>query len=176
MAAPEYVPTKPVPSVRSYESPPRRPQGWWAVRPGDLAGDGQPSGELLGAPGPDQGYAYRLVRQFAGKVFTADGEQDDDVVAGVLAVAMKRSALFGRAPVVHDLTVGFAVWGYLNDRPPAELVAIRRKMFEECANPHHYAELRAIADAVPEETLRKSHTEVLEAHERAWRSLLDLPG
>jgi hypothetical protein len=176
MAAPEYVPTKPVQSVRSYESPPRRPQGWRADRPGDLSGDGQPWGDLLGTPGPDQGYAYRLVRQFAGKVFTADGEKDDDVVAGVMAVAMKRAALFGRAPVVHDLTVGFAVWGYLNDKPPAELVAARRELFEECANPHHYAELRAVADAVPVETLRRPHGEVVEAHGREWRSLLELPG
>lgn len=175
MAAPEYVPLKADQHVRSYSSPPRRPQGWVADRPGDLGGEGQPSGELLGSPGPDQGYAYRLVRQFAGRVYTADGEQDDDVVAGVMAVAMKRSALFGRAPVVHDLTVAFTVWGFLNDRPPGELVVIRRQMFEECANPHHYAELRAIADAVPPATLRRAHTAVAAAHAKDWRSLLDLP-
>ena len=61
-------------------------------------------------------------------------------------------------------------------RPPAELVAVRRKLFEECSNPHHYAELRAIADAVPVSTLRMNHREVLEAHRKDWRSLLELPG
>lgn len=176
MAAPSYVPVSPLQSVPSYSSPPRRPGSWVAERPGDLGGEGQPSGELLGTPGPDQGYAYRLVRQFAGKVFTADGEQDDDVVAGVIAIAMKRAALFGRAPVVHDLTVGFTVWGFLNDRPPGELVALRRTMFEECANPHHYAELRAVADAVPAAALRQSHTAVTAAHAKDWRGLLSVGG
>lgn len=175
MAAPEYVPTKPTGRARSYESPPRRPTGWYADRPGDVAREGQPFGELLGNPGPDQGYAYRLVRQFAGKVYIADDEREDDVVAGVIAVAMKRAGLFGRAPVVHDLTVGFALWGFLNDKPPGELFAVRRRLFEECSNPHHYAELRAIADAVPEATLQMSHAAVVAAHGRDWRSLLRLP-
>jgi hypothetical protein len=145
-----------------------------ADRPGDLGGEGQPEGERLGVPGPDQGYAFRLVPLFAGKVFTADGEQDDDVVAGVLAVAMKRSALFGRAPVVHDLTVAFAVWGLLDDQPPADLVRLRAKLFEEVSNPYHYRERRAIADAVPESTLRLSPADVQRRHKEDWRALLVL--
>jgi len=56
MAAPEYVPVKPMDDVRAYESPPRRPDPWKAVRPGDLHGS-QPRGDGLGSPGPDQGYA-----------------------------------------------------------------------------------------------------------------------
>ncbi len=175
MAAPEYVPTSPLNASRSYESPPRRKDSWYADRPGELGEEGQPTGERLGVPGPDQGYAFRLVRQFAGKVFTAEGEQDDDVVAGVLAVAMKRSALFGRGPVVHDLTAGFAVWGFLDDEPPAELVEIRRRMFSECSSGAHYPERRAVADAVPESTLRQPHTTILSQYKRDWRSLLELP-
>lgn len=175
MAAPEYVPTSPLNASHSYESPPRRKDSWFADRPGDFTEAGQPTGERLGSPGPDQGYAFRLVRQFAGKVFTAEGEQDDDVVAGVLAVAMKRSALFGRGPVVHDLTVGFGVWGFLDDQPAGDLVDLRRRMFEECSSSAHYPERRSIADAVPESTLRQPHADVLAAHKRDWRSLLDVP-
>lgn len=174
MSAPHFVPTSPIAQVRSYSSPPRRDRSWWSDRPGDLDGEGQPEGERLGVPGPDQGYAYKLVRQFAGKVFTAEGEHDDDVVAGVIAVAMKRSASFGRAPVIHDLTVGFAVWGYLDDRPAGELVQIRSALFEEVSNPHHYRELRAVADAVPASTLLLSPAEVQSRYKQNWRSLLQL--
>ncbi|MEZ5265927.1 MAG: hypothetical protein R2755_30030 [Acidimicrobiales bacterium] len=174
MSAPHYVPTSPTALVRSYHSPPRRDRSWVATRPGDLGGEGQPEGTRLGVPGPDQGYAYRLVRLFAGKVFTAEGEHDDDVVAGVLSVAMKRCAIFGRAPVVHDLTVAFAVWGFLDDQPDAELVRTRAKLFEEVSNPHHYPELRRIADAVPESTLRLTPAEVQRRNKTDWRSLLAL--
>lgn len=174
MSAPQFVPTSPIARIRSYQSPPRRDRSWWSDRPGDLNGEGQPTGDRMGVPGPDQGYAYRLVPLFAGKVFTAEGEHDDDVVAGVIAVATKRSALFGRAPVVHDLTVAFALWGFLDDRPSAELVRVRRAMFEEVANPHHYRELRAVADAVPEATLRLSPAEVQSRTKKDWAALLDL--
>ena len=50
MAAPEYVPTEPQQTVRSYSSPPWRPESWYADRPGELDGR-QPSGDLLGSPG-----------------------------------------------------------------------------------------------------------------------------
>ena len=172
MSAPHFVPTSPIAKVRSYQSPPRRDRSWVADRPGDLGDEGQPVGEQLGVPGPDQGYAYKLVAEFAGKVFTADGEHDDDVVAGVIAVATKRAGLFGRAPIMHDLRVGFAVWGYLDEGPPADLVALRRKLFAEVSNPHHYRELRAVADAVPNETLRLGPDEVASRHSQGWRALL----
>ena len=65
MAAPEYVPVKPMDDVRSYESPPRRPEPWMADRPGDLM-TAQPEGALFGQQGPDQGYALHLARLFRG--------------------------------------------------------------------------------------------------------------
>ena len=40
--------------------------------------------------------------------------------------------------------------------------------------PHHYEELRRIADAAPEEVLRLAHGEILERHAADWRSCLDL--
>jgi hypothetical protein len=48
-------------------------------------------------------------------------------------------------------------------------------MFEEVANAHHYAEQRAIADAVPESTLRMAPDEVARRHGEDWRTLLELP-
>jgi hypothetical protein len=172
MAAPEYVPQPAIQHVRAYSSPPRRPGSWRAVRPGDLPGR-QPLGEQLGSPGPDQGYVYLLARRFEDRLQLNEGEHDDDVVAGCVGVALKRASLFGRAPVLPDLTVAFTIWGYLEE-PPAELVELRRPLFEEVANPHHYREQRHIADVVPESALRMTPQQVAEAHEKDWRSLLDL--
>ena len=174
MAAPEYVPQRPTDDPRSYKSPPRRPQPWLAERPGELMGAGQPRADRLGHQGPDQGYVYRLVGQFDGRLHLTEGEHHDDVVAGCVGVALKRASLFGRAPIVHDLTVAFTVWGYLDAGPPADLVEVRRAMFAEARNPHHYEAQRVIVDAVPETTLRRHHSTFDDAHRTDWRDLLDV--
>ena len=173
MAAPEYVPLKPTDAPRAYTSSPRRPESWVAERPGDLR-DGQPRATRLGSQGPDQGYALRLLHQFEGRLHLSGGEHAEDVEAGCTGVALKRASLFGRAPVVHDLTFAFTVWGFLDESPAAELVELRRKLFAEVRHPHHYEAQRAIVDAVPATTLRMSHAAVAEAHGTDWRSLLDL--
>ena len=176
MAAPEHVPVDRSKPVRAYESPPRRPEPWMSDRPGEIGGDGQPRGDRLGHQGPDQGYALRLVRQFEGKLTLTPGEHEKDALAGAVAVALKRASIFGRAPVIHDLTVALMVWGFLDEAPAEDLVDLRRPLFEEVWHPHHYAELRRVADLVPEDTLRMTPSQVTEAHRADWRQLLgDLP-
>lgn len=172
MAAPEYVPQPAVQRVRSYTSPPRRPESWRSDRPGDLTG-AQPHGPGLGTPGPDQGYALVLAHRFEGRLYLTDGEHERDAIAGGVGVALKRASVFGRAPVMHDLTVAFTIWGFLREAPD-ELVALRKPLFAEVANPNHYPEQRHVVDMVPEGSLRLSPQEVAEAHLRDWRSLLDL--
>jgi hypothetical protein len=170
MAAPEYVPVKPMDDVRAYESPPRRPDPWCADRPGDFAGR-QPLGDLLGAQGPDQGYALKLAHEVFGPRLKLDGVERADAIAGCVTVALKRASIFGRAPVAHDLGVAFGLWGFLEEDPPADLVELRRRVFAGVSHPHHYAEARAIADAVPESTLRLSHRRIGPSD---WRSLIDV--
>ena len=170
MAAPEHVPVDRSRPVRSYESPPRRPDPWMADRPADLP-HGQPEGNRFGHQGPDQGYALLLAERFRGKLRLTPGEHERDALAGAVAVALKRASLFRRAPVVHDLTVALTIWGFL-DEAPEELVALRRKLFEEVAHPHHYAELRHIADLVPDAVLRKSPAEITLGARHDWRDLL----
>lgn len=80
-------------------------------------------------------------------------ESEDDALAGCVAIAMRRSAMFGRAPAIHDITVALTIWGFLSEAPP-ELVAIRTQVFAAVASSHHYMERRAIVDAVPDEVLR----------------------
>jgi hypothetical protein len=175
MAAPDFIPTDPSQSVRSYSSPPWRPRSWFADRPGEIGGQ-QPVGEQLGSPGPDQGYALSLAARFGGRLELAEGENEADALTGATAVAMKRSALFGRGPIIHDLTVGLTVWGFLNPAAPADLVEVRREWFEEVHLSIHYTELRRIVDAVAEPVLRGTPEQVTRSHLADWRSCLDLSG
>ncbi|MFP5318464.1 MAG: hypothetical protein ACLGI2_09220 [Acidimicrobiia bacterium] len=166
MAAPEYVPT-------SYADKPRQslpippPASWKATRPADLK-RGQPYGKTLGRPGPDQGYALALAGRFSDKLELAEGEHAADAVAGCVALAMRRAGMLGRAPVVFDLELAFALFGFLGDAP-ADLVEWRHRAFRGAS--HDYWEQRAIVDQVPESTLRLSHTEV-RRRLGEWRSLV----
>jgi hypothetical protein len=167
VAAPPYVPnTLAEQPRRGLDLPPA--DRWTSSRPGEL-GPAQPTGPHLGHPGPDQGYALRLVRHFDDKLVVPADEHREDVVAGCLGVATARAALFGRAPVVHDLDVAFRVWGYLGAAPD-ELVAFRKPRFASVA--HHYNDQRAITDQVPEATLRLTHGEVARRYPAEWRTLL----
>lgn len=158
MAAPDYVPTPTTDEARVYTSPPRRPDSWRADRPAELGGP-QPVGPRLGSPGPDQGYAIKLANQFRGRLVLTPGEHPDDALAGCLALAMRRSALFGRAPMIHDLTLALTLWGFLAEPSPA-LAAARRPAFAGIASSHHYMERRAVVDVVPDEILRMTPTDV----------------
>jgi hypothetical protein len=158
MAAPDYVPKPTDEKPRVYASPPRRLGSWMSDRPAEVQGL-QPVGPGLGVPGPDQGYALLLARQFEGKLVLTEGERDDDVLAGCMAVATRRSALYGRAPVIHDLTLALNLWGYLAQAPEA-LVALRRESFAGVASSHHYTECRAIVDNVSDDVLRMTPSAV----------------
>lgn len=172
MAAPDYVPTDPTQKVRRYASPPRRADSWVADRPGDLGGP-QPTGPRLGAQGPDQGYALTLVKLFDDRL-RLGGVDHDDAVAACVAVATKRSALFGRGPVVHDLTAAFTIFGFLDDDPDTELVELREEMFAQVHSHHHYRERRAIVDLVPDAALHRPHTAVEADYRADWRRNLTL--
>jgi hypothetical protein len=171
VAAPEYVPIDLTADPRVYASPPRRPSPWEADRPGEIGGRGQPDGPMLGSQGPDLGYALKLAGGMADQVVLAEGEHLADVIAGCTAVAMKRASLFGRAPLIHDLTAAFSVWGFL-DEAPDDLVELRGPLFAEIAHGHHWVERRHIADMVPAEVLRRPHTEL--KAEADWKRLLQV--
>ena len=168
MAAPEFVPHPATDRPRVYASPPWSGEPWRADRPGELVGR-QPLGPRLGYPGPDQGFALKLAASFADRLVLTSGEHADDVIAGCTTVALKRASLFGRAPVVHDLTSAFTIWGYLTPADP-ELVRLRKPLFEEVANTHHYMERRKIADLVPQAVLRLTHGEVERVAAQDWRA------
>ncbi|HEX7442911.1 MAG TPA: hypothetical protein VF320_03430 [Acidimicrobiales bacterium] len=168
MSAPEYVPRPAIAKPRVYESPPWSGEAWVADRPAELVGR-QPLGPRLGYPGPDQGFAMKLAAAFEDRLVLTEGEHAADAIAGCTAVALKRASLFGRAPMVHDLTSAFTIWGFLAPADP-ELVRLRKPLFEEVANLHHYMERRKIADLVPQAVLRLGHTEVKRVAGQDWRA------
>jgi hypothetical protein len=145
---------------------------WQLGRPGDFVQTlaRQPEGRGMGNPGPDGGYALRLASMFRDRVHLHAGESWDDAAAGSVGIAMRRAAMFGRAPVVWDLEVAFGVWGFMSEHPPAELVEERRRAFQ--ASAHDYSDQRAIVDRVPESTLRMTPADVRARSESDWRSLL----
>jgi hypothetical protein len=171
MAAPKFAPVAPAQQVRAYSSPDHVPDRWMPARPGELDGL-QPRGTRLGSQGPDQGFALTIARRLATKVRLQAGEDLDDAIRGSLGIALARASLFSRAPVVHDLTIAFTIWGWFDETPPAELVARRRELFEGVGNVvHHYAEARRIVDLVPEATLRMTPQQVTAAYPGRWQEL-----
>ncbi|BAN01619.1 hypothetical protein [Ilumatobacter coccineus] len=172
MAAPKFSPVAPRDAIRYYESPDHVPDAWVPTRPGDITGF-QPKGDRLGAPGPDQGFAIKIANSLRPKLHLQAGENADDVVRGCLGVALRRASMFSRAPVVHDLTIAFTVWGFYDEAPADELVAIRSAMFEGLRHVgHHYTESRQVVDAVPASTLEMTPAAVEQAYRADWRSLL----
>jgi hypothetical protein len=170
MAAPEYVPSVPT-TAKHYKSPPQR-GGWSAHRAGETFATEESSVSALGSQGPDQGYALKLVSVFEKKIHLTAGEHRSDVNAGVVAVATKRSSLFGRAPVVHDLRIAYLLFGYLDENPDPDLVEFRKALFAEVHHSFHYFERRAIADLVSEEVLRQTPDQVATRYRADWRDQL----
>src|SRR5262249_58709872 len=95
--------------------PPAR--SWVANRPGDIPA-GWPSGKLLGSPGPNVGYALTLANRARDRIVLASHEHAEDAIAVVAEIAMRRAALFGRAPVMPDVEFGMQILGYRGDAAP----------------------------------------------------------
>lgn len=145
---------------------------WLPMRPAEIHGF-QPEGGRMGYQGPDQGYAIKIANTFRPRIHVGPGESADDAVQGCLVIGLRRASLFSRAPVVHDLTIAFTIWGFLDPTPPAELVELRGDLFAGVANvADHYDEGRQIADMVPEATLRLTPAAAAGAYPARWRELV----
>jgi hypothetical protein len=123
---------------------------WRADRPGDLAA-GQPSGALLGRPGPNIGYALGLAQRVRDRLKLAPFESAEDAVAIVGELAMRRAASFGRAPVPQDVDAACVVLGYKGDAPE-DFLRWRADVTRGAA--HEYSRRREVVDAVPDAVLR----------------------
>lgn len=168
MSQPDHVPTAEAARVRPVDAL-SQPEPWWFGRPAELVVPRQPHGRLLGSTGPDLGYALRLAERIADQVVPGPGEHRDDLLAAAVALAMRRAALFGRAPVRADLELALSLLGALS-AAPEDLLARRRRLVAGCA--HDYRRQRLLAMAVPEDLLRLP---VALAKERAGDWQANLP-
>lgn len=172
MAAPRFAPASPLDGARGYGSPPHVPGVWMPDRPAEIRGF-QPEGEQLGFQGPDQGFGIKIANTFRSKIHVSAAERADDALSGCLGIGLRRASLFSRAPVVHDFTVAFTAWGFLDEGPPADLVSLRVELFDGLANiAHHYREARHLVDMVPEATLKMTPQQVAAAYPGRWRDLV----
>jgi hypothetical protein len=171
MTQPNFVPIVETDQVRpAYRL--QTPLDWRAGRVADLRGPEQLRGPELGVPGPDQGYALLLAHTvFEDRLELTAGITAEDALVGCAAVASRRAALFGRAPVAKDIELALVVFGFLGDAPE-DLVAWRAPLFQAAA--HHYQQQRAIAGAVYEDTLRLNPTDG-RARLSGWRSMVAVP-
>lgn len=81
-----------LPRPEARPAPPRR---WRATRPGDPSSPGEvPWGGAFGTPGPDTGYALRLL---------ADGGEAAEETRALATVMAARASRLGRAPVAADV-------------------------------------------------------------------------
>jgi hypothetical protein len=125
-------------------------KGWRADRPGDLVA-GQPTGTLLGRPGPNVGYAVTLAGRLRDKIALAPHEHRADALAAIAELGMKRAASFGRAPTMADVEIASSLLGYRGEVD--EAFAQWRGSVVHGAD-HAYGVRRAIVDAVPDAVLR----------------------
>ena len=186
MAAPANVPKTDSPP-KIYQSPPRRPEPWTAVRPGEVVGTDTSNNPAkfdhsdtlkLGYQGPDQGYALKLAQRFASAVTVAPGEWVDDALAGCSAVALRRASLFGRAPVVQDLRLALELFGFMSESDATQidtdLTDWRRDVFAGAAGHHGYEVRGRLVAMIPEATLRGTPLAVAEARDEDWRRAVGL--
>jgi hypothetical protein len=127
-----------------------------------------PWGPRFGSTGPDLGYGLKLAHRLEGQLEVPGAESREDAVAGGFICGARRSASFGRAPVIHDMDWAYTLWGYLGSAPE-DLITWRAPLFRGAA--HDYWQQRQIVDAVRPETLRLTPAQVRERL-TSWRALL----
>jgi hypothetical protein len=166
---PDYVPAEAADRVRPTDRL-SIPGPWRPDRPADGINTAPTHNGRFGNTGPDLGYGLKLAKRFADRLELAPGESVDDAIAGGFACGTRRSAAFGRAPVIYDMEWAYTLWGYLGGAP-VELIEGRVPLFRGAS--HHYWDQRRIVDSVVASTLRLTPAEV-RAELVQWRSLLSL--
>jgi hypothetical protein len=167
---PDYVPLNGADRVRPSDRL-TLPAGWRPDRPADLTRQMVPRGAGFGQPGPDLGYGLKLAKRFVDRLVLTPGEDAEDALAGCFACGAKRSAVVGRAPAIYDMEWAYTLWGYL-DEAPEGLVDLRIPLFRGAA--HHYADQRAIVDAIASPAFLLTPAEVAERVRGGWESLFVL--
>ena len=135
----------PVPTL---EPPPARRQR--VPRPGTITRpEDKPEGGAFGTPGPDTGWALRILA-------TADLADDNPRLRQVLAALMSaRAAHFGRAPIPEDLEVALALAGL--GEPRSDALDVRRQRWVTGAAHERSPGRSAVAEVGPDLFLDVAH-------------------
>ncbi len=135
---------------------------WRANRPGDFSGPGDvPSGPGFGTPGPDTGYALRLLSE---RDMDLDADEDiGRVRTAAINLVSARAAHSGRAPSRTDIDAVLAILGLdesVSGTVRSALGADRRRWVAKAAHGAMYG--RAMVAAVDKELLYAPLTEVVD--------------
>ena len=127
---------------------PAAPARWSPDRPGMITAPHQVSpGGLFGRPGPDTGWAYRIVRQIG---LSEEESQAEPVMVTLMSA---RASLFGRAPIPEDLEVARILLGF-EDAASGPVARRRRRWLKQSR--HEPVPGAAAAEEIGEELLTKS--------------------
>lgn len=135
------------------ETPPAR--RWRPTKPGLITSPDQvPTGGHFGAPGPDAGFALRLLAE-------AELPDDDPNLRGVLQSLMTaRAAALGRGPTLEDLEAGLTLCGY-GYEAPQDVVEKRERW--KAAVPHEQRPGRSAVAEVDREMLEAKPDQIRQA-------------
>lgn len=135
------------------ETPPAR--RWRPTKPGLITSPDQvPTGGHFGAPGPDAGFALRLLAE-------AELPDDDPNLRGVLQSLMTaRAAALGRGPTLEDLEAGLTLCGYGYEAP--QDVVERRERWK-AAVPHEQRPGRSAVAEVDRKMLEAKPDQIRQA-------------
>ncbi len=112
--------------------PEPEPSRWTQNRPGEITSPAEAVwGGPFGHPGPDSGYALKLVDLV--DFDRSDGDELDRVVA---AVAAARAAVIGRGPTLRDVEAALTILGLRPDGLPDDVV---EKLSERRRQALHHA-------------------------------------
>jgi hypothetical protein len=118
---------------------------WSPDRPGDIVSpSAMPWGGAFGTPGPDAGFALKLVADR--DLEPLEGETREDLEAAVAVLMAARASHFGRAPVGTDAAVAESLLGFGTPDPSWRLGWTRG-----LAHDHHT--LRDLVGAVAPDAL-----------------------
>ncbi len=99
---------------------PAAPARWSPDRPGMITAPGQLTpGGSFGRPGPDTGWAFRIIR---GAGLPSEESESEAIMVTLMSA---RASLLGRAPVPQDLEVARILLGY--GQKGSQLLEARRR-------------------------------------------------
>ena len=139
---------------------PGAPGRWVNERPGAITSpDQQPWGGTFGRPGPDTGWARRLITR-------ADFDRSHRVkeTESVLAALVgARASHYGRAPVPQDVEVGLTLLGLRSAGLPEETVESLRSRREHALDhaAHEHSKGAGLLDEIPLAHLAATPEELL---------------